>query len=63
VTMPGGLSGLQLSVEARRLRPDLKVLLTSGFVGDFDDAQDIPLLTKPYDRGQLATQVRAVLQA
>jgi two-component system NtrC family sensor kinase len=63
VTMPGGMSGLQLSVEARRLRPDLKVLLTSGFVGDFDDAQDIPLLTKPYDRGQLATQVRAVLQA
>jgi CheY-like chemotaxis protein/anti-sigma regulatory factor (Ser/Thr protein kinase) len=64
VVMPGGMNGLQLSVEARRLRPDLKVLLTSGYTGGFDTAEapDFPLLTKPYDRGQLASQLRAVLQ-
>ncbi len=64
VVMPGGMNGLQLSIEARRLRPALKVLLTSGYTGGFDatDAEDVPLLTKPYDRGQLASQLRAVLQ-
>jgi signal transduction histidine kinase len=64
VVMPGGMNGLQLSVEARRLRPNLKVLLTSGYAGGFDaaGADAVPLLTKPYDRGQLASQLRAVLQ-
>jgi two-component system NtrC family sensor kinase len=64
VVMPGGMNGAQLSVEARRLRPALKVLLTSGYTGglDADDGSDVPVLTKPYDRGQLARQMRAVLQ-
>ena len=63
VTMPGDMSGVQLSIEARRLRPDLKVLLTSGYTGDFEKERpgDIPLLNKPYDQGQLANRVRAVL--
>jgi hypothetical protein len=30
VVMPGGMNGVQLAVEARRIRPELKVLLTSG---------------------------------
>jgi CheY-like chemotaxis protein len=30
IVMPGGLSGIQLAEEARRLQPTLKVLLTSG---------------------------------
>jgi two-component system NtrC family sensor kinase len=60
VVMPGGMNGLQLAVEARRLRPELKVLLTSGYAGDTQ--HDFPLLTKPYDRGQLAQLLRAVLQ-
>ncbi len=65
VVMPGGMNGLQLAVEARRLRPDLKVLLTSGYTAGIEttSTEDIPLLTKPYDRGQLASQLRAVLQA
>jgi two-component system NtrC family sensor kinase len=64
VVMPGGMNGLQLSVEARRLRPDLKVLLTSGYTAGIEttSAEEIPLLTKPYDRSQLASQLRAVLQ-
>ena len=33
VVMPGGRTGVQLTTEARRLRPELRVLLTSGYVG------------------------------
>ena len=61
VTMPGGMDGLALSAEARRLRPGLKVLLTSGY-GSGQRSLDVPLLTKPYDRTQLAKELRAVLQ-
>jgi two-component system NtrC family sensor kinase len=63
VVMPGGMNGLQLSVEARRLRPDLKVLLTSGYTGPSGENMpgDIPLLPKPYDRRQLSIQIETVL--
>ena len=63
VTMPGGMDGLALSAEACRLRPGLKVLLTSGYGTGLAQLTDRPVLTKPYDRTQLAKQLRAVLQA
>jgi len=31
VISPGGTNGAQLAVKARRVRPELKVLLTSGY--------------------------------
>ena len=34
VVMPGGVSGLSLARAARELRPSLRVLLTSGFLGE-----------------------------
>ncbi|CAO4150815.1 PAS domain S-box protein [Methylorubrum extorquens] len=65
VVMPGGMNGVQLSVEARRLRPGLRVLLTSGYTGTALDAHgvpaDLPLLSKPYWRDELATKMRLVL--
>ena len=65
VVMPGGMNGVQLSVEARRLRPGLRVLLTSGYTGTALDDQgvpaDLPLLSKPYQRDELATKMRLVL--
>ena len=65
VVMPGGMNGAQLAVEARRLRPELKVLLTSGYVGEtgadqFVD-QGLPVLNKPYRRDELAEKLRVVL--
>jgi two-component system NtrC family sensor kinase len=65
VVMPGGMNGLQLSTEARRLRPDIKVLLTSGYVGlaGMDMPEGIPLLPKPYNRDQLSLRLEAVLEA
>ncbi len=64
VVMPGGMNGAQLAVRARQVRPDLKVVLTSGYVGapsnDTDmDAFDI--LNKPYRRHELAEKIRTVL--
>ncbi len=64
VVMPGGMNGVQLAVQARRLRPGLKVLLTSGYSASAeagDVPEDVPLLPKPYDRGQLATRLRLVI--
>ncbi len=65
VVMPGGMNGVQLSVEARRLRPGLRVLLTSGYTGTALDEHavpaDLPLLSKPYRRDELANKLRVVL--
>jgi signal transduction histidine kinase len=68
VVMPGGMNGAQLAVEARRLRPSLKVLLTSGYTADalshehgvLDDS-GTALLRKPYRAEDLAAQLRVVL--
>ena len=65
VVMPGGMNGVQLSVEARRLRPGLRVLLTSGYTGTALDEHavpaDLPLLSKPYRRDELANKLRVVM--
>ncbi len=65
VVMPGGMNGAQLASEARRRRPALKVLLTSGYV-DTRTAQkpiadDLVVLVKPYRRDELAQKIRLVL--
>ena len=67
VVMPGGMNGVQLAVEARRLRPGLKVLLTSGYADtvlrEHDIPANTPLLSKPYHREDLAQKIRLVLGA
>ena len=68
VVMPGGMNGVQLSVEATRLRPALKVLLTSGYTGaaltsEHGVADDVPILSKPYRREDLADRLRLVLRS
>ena len=64
--MPGGMNGAQLAVEARKIQPSLKVLLTSGYVADLDAGQTIgdgrvTVLNKPYRRDELARSLREVL--
>ena len=66
VMMPGGMNGSQLAAEAQRLRPGLKILLTSGYVANLDEGQvigrgDLPVLNKPYRRDELARSLRMVL--
>jgi signal transduction histidine kinase len=62
--MPG-MSGAELMVEARRFRPNLKLLLTSGysaFEADLADCpENVPLLKKPYNLAELYRVIREVL--
>jgi CheY-like chemotaxis protein len=67
VVMPGGMNGRQLADEARRQRPGLKVLFTTGYTpnavvhGGVLDA-GVNLLSKPFTYEQLAAKVRAMLK-
>ena len=63
VVMPGGMNGVELANEARRLRPDLRVLLTSGYTGealagDHHVPGDVVVLVKPYRLEELAERLR-----
>ncbi|MDB5454792.1 MAG: multi-sensor hybrid histidine kinase [Caulobacter sp.] len=64
VVMPGGMSGFDLARKARNLRPDLGVLLTSGYVGDETAVweNEFPLIDKPFERPALAAKIRALLE-
>lgn len=66
VVMPGGMSGRELAEAARAIRPNLKVLFTSGYTensivhhGRLDPG--VHLLHKPYRKTDLARRLRAVL--
>ncbi len=68
VVMPGQIGGRDIAEAAKNLRPDLKILFTSGYSensighnGRLDPG--IELLSKPYRRDQLATKVRKVLDS
>jgi CheY-like chemotaxis protein len=63
IVMPGGISGLELAEQARRMRPELKVLLTSGYATVTGDRlpPDVQLLPKPYSRAELAAHLQAAV--
>ncbi|WP_245509704.1 hybrid sensor histidine kinase/response regulator [Bradyrhizobium vignae] len=68
VVMPGGMSGWELADQARRVRPGLPVLFTSGYALETlveqgrAQAQAI-VLTKPYRKAELAERLRDALAA
>ncbi len=66
VVMPGGMNGKQLADKVQQIRPDMKVLYTSGYTqnaivhhGRLDAG--VELLAKPYHRHELARRIRKVL--
>jgi signal transduction histidine kinase len=64
VVMPGKLDGYDLARTVRERWPAIKIVLTSGFPGASLErglAADIPLLTKPYRRDDLARTLRAAI--
>jgi PAS domain S-box-containing protein len=68
VIMPGGMNGKELAKRALEMRPDLKVLFTSGFPGTarssgLDLEPGDALLGKPYRKRDLAQRVRRILDA
>lgn len=68
IVMPGGMSGWELADQARRIRPGLPVLFTSGSALETlveqgrSPAQSV-LLTKPYRKIELAQRIRDAFAA
>jgi signal transduction histidine kinase len=58
VVMPG-MSGFDLAEELRRLRPEVPILLTTGYSDRLNDEgpNGLPVLCKPYSLDQLATAI------
>lgn len=67
IIMPGGMTGIELAAEARKRRPDLKIVFTTGFAEAF--SRNIvqvgttgKLLNKPYGIRDLDRKVRESLR-
>lgn len=62
VSMPNGMSGVELASRARQVRPGMPVILASGFAkGQIEDVpNDVVFLPKPYRIRQLVELVDAV---
>ena len=66
VVMPGGMTGYDLAEHATNARPQLKVLLTSGYTGKVASRNGqmrfaANMLSKPYSQAELAQGVRTRL--
>jgi DNA-binding NtrC family response regulator len=65
VIMPGGINGVDLARSASASRPDMAVLLTTGYAGDRlpSAPADLPwpVLRKPFQVDQLAEMVATLL--
>lgn len=63
IVMPGGMSGVELAREARRLHPTIAVLLASGYAADALEkrggAGEFELIGKPYDAEALLARLAA----
>jgi PAS domain S-box-containing protein len=66
VVLPGGMTGAVLASRARQLRPDMKILFTTGYArnaivhqGRLDPG--VQLITKPFSYSDLAVRIREAL--
>ncbi len=67
VIMPDDLTGYELAIKARQTRPELKILLASGFTTEVMKQKGLALfeakvLHKPYRYEELSTKLREVLR-
>ena len=60
VRMPGKLSGVDLAGLIRRKYPDVRVLLTTGYVEDSELVDEVDLLYKPYRAVDLAQKIQSI---
>jgi signal transduction histidine kinase/DNA-binding response OmpR family regulator len=70
LVMPGGLSGLALAAEARKRRPGLQILLTSGYRRDSDPFgpggvavdEEVQFIAKPFRQQELGELLLRILE-
>ena len=64
VVMPGGISGVELARRVRVTRPDIGVLLASGYAAQElrGEAPEFELLAKPYDRDDIVRKISALVR-
>jgi signal transduction histidine kinase len=63
VVMPGPLDGLQLARKLRKERPELPVLLISGYIAQRPAVRDFQVLSKPCSQDDLLAALRSALAA
>ena len=68
VVLPGGMNGVKIAEQAKRLQPNIKVIYTTGYAenafvhnGPLDPG--ITVVNKPYRRAELLEKVRAILDS
>ena len=66
ILMPGGMNGVELAEKARKLRPNLKVVYSSGYPSDALAERngtkiEDPMLRKPYQRAEFAAIIHRAL--
>jgi DNA-binding NtrC family response regulator len=66
LVLPGELSGLDLAKRVQELRPDVHVILTSGYSAEmmsgWGEDLDLQVLPKPYRQSELARIFREALE-
>jgi signal transduction histidine kinase len=65
VVMPGGMTGIQLARTAVERFPRMRILLTSGYVGEngLQEAHEFDVIDKPYEQVGLSRRLRLMLDA
>jgi DNA-binding NtrC family response regulator len=67
IVIPGGMNGRQLAEQMITIRPEMRVLLMSGYtpdeLADHGVKKGAPFSQKPYTMQQLALKVREVLDS
>jgi PAS domain S-box-containing protein len=67
IVMPGGMNGYDLAARAEEVRPDVRVLFTSGYTelaaAGIKAARNGPLISKPYSKRELGKALRAALDS
>ena len=68
VVLPGGMNGVEIAKQAKRMHPNIKVIFTTGYAenavvhnGPLDAG--VTLINKPYRREELLEKVRVMLDS
>jgi CheY-like chemotaxis protein len=64
IVMPKAMSGIELARQARRMRPDLAVLLATGYpLRQSVEAVEFPVIGKPFNLATLSEAVGRLMRA